>query len=69
MQRAKARFQVLSAITGTGFNTSEAEAIVTPTPGTKVEAGDVLILAGNNDKLEQLLEEARKNREREKEEE
>jgi amino acid transporter len=28
MQRAKARFQVLSAITGTGFTTSEAEAIV-----------------------------------------
>jgi hypothetical protein len=28
MQRTKARFQVLSAITGTGFTTSEAEAIV-----------------------------------------
>ena len=28
MERTKARFQVLSAITGTGFTTSEAEAIV-----------------------------------------
>jgi hypothetical protein len=28
MERAKARFQVLSAITGTGFTTSESEAIV-----------------------------------------
>lgn len=45
------------------------EVIVTPTPGTKVEAGDVLVLAGNNDKLEKLLEEARKNREKSKEEE
>jgi len=28
MQRSKARFQVLSAITGTGFTTSEAESVV-----------------------------------------
>jgi trk system potassium uptake protein TrkA len=45
------------------------EVIITPTPGTKVESGDILILAGNNEKLERLLAEARKNREREKEKE
>jgi len=41
------------------------EVIVTPTPGTKIESGDMLVLAGNNDKLEKLLTEARKNREKE----
>lgn len=43
------------------------EVIVTPTPGTKIEAGDMLVIAGNNDKLEKLLAEARKNREKEEE--
>ena len=41
------------------------EIIVTPTPGTKIESGDMLVLAGNNEKLEKLLTEARKNREKE----
>ncbi len=43
------------------------EVIVTPTPGTKIESGDMLILAGNNEKLEKLLAEAKKNREKEEE--
>jgi len=38
------------------------EVIVTPTPGQKIEAGDILVLAGSNEKLEKLLAEARKNR-------
>ena len=41
------------------------EVIVTPTPGMKIESGDMLVLAGNNEKLEKLLAEARKNREKE----
>ena len=45
------------------------EVIVTPTPGTKIESGDILVLAGNNDKLEKLLAEARKTREKEDEKE
>ena len=45
------------------------EVIVTPTPGTKIESGDILILAGNNEKLEKLLASARKNREKERKEE
>ena len=43
------------------------EVIVTPTPGTKVESGDMLVLAGNNEKLEKLLAEAQKNRKKEEE--
>jgi len=43
------------------------EVIVTPTPGIKIESGDMLILAGNNEKLEKLLVEARKNWEKEEE--
>ena len=45
MQRTKARFQVLSAITGTGFTTSEAEAIVNHPRRRKIASW--LILIGN----------------------
>ncbi|HEY31802.1 MAG TPA: TrkA family potassium uptake protein [Dehalococcoidia bacterium] len=41
------------------------EVIVTPTPGQKIEAGDILVLAGSNEKLEKLLAEARKNKKEE----
>lgn len=43
------------------------EVIVTPTPGQKIEAGDILVLAGSNEKLEKLLAEARKNKKEEEE--
>lgn len=45
MQRTKARFQVLSAITGTGFTTSEAEAIVNHPRRRKIATW--LIFIGN----------------------
>ena len=45
MQRPKARFQVLSAITGTGFTTSEAEAIVNHPRRRKIATW--LIFIGN----------------------
>ena len=45
MQRTKARFQVLSAITGTGFTTSEAEAIVNQPRRRKIASW--LIFIGN----------------------
>ena len=45
MQRTKARFQVLSAITGTGFTTSEAEAIVNHPRRRKIASW--LIFIGN----------------------
>jgi amino acid transporter len=45
MPRTKARFQVLSAITGTGFTTSEAEAIVNHPRRRKIAAW--LIFIGN----------------------
>jgi trk system potassium uptake protein TrkA len=41
------------------------EVIVNPTQGQKIEAGDILVLAGSNDKLEKLLDEARKNKKEE----
>jgi trk system potassium uptake protein TrkA len=41
------------------------EVIVTPTASQKIEAGDILVLAGSNDKLEKLLAEARKNKKEE----
>ncbi len=41
------------------------EVIVTPTPGQKIEAGDILVLAGSNDNLEKLLAEAKKNKKEE----
>jgi trk system potassium uptake protein TrkA len=41
------------------------EVIVTPTPGQKIEAGDILVLAGSNESLEKLLAEARKNKKEE----
>jgi amino acid transporter len=45
MQRTKARFQVLSAITGTGFTTGEAEAIVNHPRRRKIATW--LIFIGN----------------------
>ena len=39
----------------------EQEVIVTPGQREVVKPGDVLVVAGNDDKLEGLLEEARKN--------
>ena len=45
IQRSKARFQVLSAITGTGFTTSEAESVVNNPKRRKIITW--LILIGN----------------------
>jgi trk system potassium uptake protein len=37
------------------------EVIVTPEPGEMIKAGDVLVLAGEDDKVEKLLSDAKKN--------
>lgn len=45
----------------------EKEVIVTPGQGELIKPGDVLIIAGNDDKVEKLLAEAKKNKIKEKE--
>jgi len=45
MERSKARFQALSALTGTGFTTTEAESVVNPPRRRRIASW--LILLGN----------------------